>query len=418
MHEAELLRRLIELERRMAGSERERLQPWEQPLQVHRDQFLPAPEGGGAAAHAPTHGPATGSDPLETGIAGTIAIGDTAAEGTADDLARSDHRHALPAPAAPADVTKAAASAGAATTAARSDHKHDVTTAAPAAAGVSAASGEGAATMLARSDHTHQSNTAATTIQPDDAAAVGTSGEPARADHKHAIVAAAPAQGVGGGNTEGAATSFARSDHDHTLRETGDPTDLTVGAIPDGHHLIRSGGALIGAEISQRRHFVSERMSGLATFLPTDGTAYWAYIGRTSHAVTLNFVNLRVTTGGSGAQTAEVALASSPLAPNRAAQTLTKIAASGSLDGLTTAGVKQNTVALAAVVPAFTHLWAGVRTSMGGAEPTTSALSRDHGQGELMSTDAAGALTGAGPWLATPLADAAGQCLELRASID
>lgn len=90
---------------------------------------------------------------LSTAAPGTVAIGDTAAEGTADSLARSDHRHALPAPAAPADVTKAAASAGAATTAARADHKHDVSTA--AAANVGDTNAEGTATSLARSDHVH-----------------------------------------------------------------------------------------------------------------------------------------------------------------------------------------------------------------------------------------------------------------------
>ncbi len=114
-----------------------------------------------------------------------IDIGDAGAVGTAKTVARADHQHALPVPAAPVNVTKAAAAAGAATTVARADHKHDVAT-------------------------------------------------------------AAPAQGIGGGNTEGSATSLARSDHDHTIRETGGATDLTVGAIADGQVVQRSGGTLIG----------------------------------------------------------------------------------------------------------------------------------------------------------------------------
>ncbi len=54
---------------------------------------------------------------------------------------------------APANVTKAAASAGAATDAARADHKHDISTAAVSTIGTG--NTEGTATSLARSDHVH-----------------------------------------------------------------------------------------------------------------------------------------------------------------------------------------------------------------------------------------------------------------------
>jgi hypothetical protein len=62
-----------------------------------------------------------------------------------------------------------------------------------------------------------------------------------------ALTTAAPLQGIGGSNAEGAAASFARSNHDHTIRETGGPTDLTVGAIADGEFVRRVGGVLQGA---------------------------------------------------------------------------------------------------------------------------------------------------------------------------
>ena len=145
-------------------------------------------------AHAPTHRPATGTDPLATAAPGSIAVGDAAAVGVGDSFSRNDHVHALPVPPAPADVTKAPADAGVAATVARSDHKHDVTT-------------------------------------------------------------AAPAQGIGGGNTEGVATTLARSDHDHTIRETGGPTDLTVGVIADGQAVVRSGTALVGANVAGGTYF-------------------------------------------------------------------------------------------------------------------------------------------------------------------
>ncbi len=91
---------------------------------------------------------------VTTAVAGAAAIGDAAAEGTATSLARSDHKHSFAAPAAPANITKATAAAGTATTFARSDHKHDVSTAAPVEL-TNNTNGEGNATTIARSNHTH-----------------------------------------------------------------------------------------------------------------------------------------------------------------------------------------------------------------------------------------------------------------------
>jgi hypothetical protein len=120
----------------------------------------------------------------------------------------------LASPAAPADVTKAAAAAGTSTSPARADHKHDISTAAPVAQTPDQTNAEGTATSLARSDHVHN------------------------------IAAAAGSVGIGAGNTEGSAASFARSDHNHALR-TGS-TDLTMGTIADGALVRRSGSSLVG----------------------------------------------------------------------------------------------------------------------------------------------------------------------------
>jgi len=84
-----------------------------------------------------------------------IDIGDTAIIGVAADAARADHQHALPSPAAPANVTKATAAAGTSLKVAREDHKHDITTAAAVANPPNTANAEGTSTSLARADHTH-----------------------------------------------------------------------------------------------------------------------------------------------------------------------------------------------------------------------------------------------------------------------
>jgi len=131
------------------------------------------------------------------------------------------------------------------------------------------------------------------------------------------------------------------------------------------------------------------------TFLLISGTAYYVYVGRTVRRATLAFVEFHVTTVGAGAQTAEVGLFSSPLAPNKAGQTLTKIVADGALDTLSaTVAVKRNTASLATIVPADVHLWAAVRTAMATTQPTTAGLSYDQRGGHLLTTTGGGALTG------------------------
>lgn len=180
---------------------------------------------------------------------GSLSHGSTNTEGAATSLARSDHTHAFAAPAAPADVTKAAASAGAASEFARADHKHDVSTATPGTTTYGSAA-EGVATSLARSDHAHAVTAPAAPVNVTKAAAsAGVATAFARDDHKHDVTTAAPTTGIGGGNAEGVATSLARSDHNHALRETAGPTDLTIGSVLDGQLVIRSGTTLVGSPL-------------------------------------------------------------------------------------------------------------------------------------------------------------------------
>ena len=135
-----------------------------------------------------------------------------------------------------------------------------------------------------------------------------------------------------------------------------------------------------------------------SNFLLINGSAYFVYVGQTPFARVPQFVRWHVVAAGSGGQTAECGLFSTPLAPNMAAQSLTKIAATGTLSSLTTTGVKSNTTAFAVNVPAGTHLWAGIRTAMGTAQPTIRALMGDESQGNILILAVSGVLTGAGPF--------------------
>lgn len=153
---------------------------------------------------------------VDTTIAGTIAIGDSAAEGIATTLARSDHVHALPSPSAPVNVDKSAGVSGSAITVARSDHKHDISTASAVSAQIGQSNAEGTATTLARSDHAH-AHASSTPVNVDKSANVeGTAATFSRTDHKHDATTAA-AVNIGVANSEGTATTLARADHIHNL---------------------------------------------------------------------------------------------------------------------------------------------------------------------------------------------------------
>lgn len=132
--------------------------------------------------------------------------------------------------------------------------------------------------------------------------------------------------------------------------------------------------------------------------LTIDSTAYFVYLGQTMRNIVANFVEFHVTVGGTGAQTAEAGLFSTPLAPNRAGQSLTKIVATGTLDALTGTGVMRNTADFATTIPCCVHLWAGLRTAMATNEPTVYGLTGDMAQGQILSLGSATALTGAGPF--------------------
>lgn len=146
------------------------------------------------------------------------------------------------------------------------------------------------------------------------------------------------------------------------------------------------------------RVVLQSRLPSISVFSLNDGTGYFVYVGKLSTQRTPLYVEFHVSSGGTGAQTAEVGLFSTPNGPSKAGQSLTKLVATGTVDDLTTTGIKRNTSAFATAVAAGTHLWAGIRTSMATNEPTISALSRDMSQGHILDCAGSGALTGAGPF--------------------
>lgn len=134
--------------------------------------------------------------------------------------------------------------------------------------------------------------------------------------------------------------------------------------------------------------------ANLHTFLTGNGTAYYVYIGRVAQDITVKSVEFQITTAGAGTDTKEVGLFSTPTAPSRSTQTLSKIAATGTVDAGTSTGFKRNTASFAQLVPAGTHLWAALRGAMGTTQMTCAGLGNDLGSGSIMTTTGGGALTG------------------------
>lgn len=139
----------------------------------------------------------------------------------------------------------------------------------------------------------------------------------------------------------------------------------------------------------------SHPVAAVGGFVMISGTAYYVYIGRAVKDLTIAFVEFHVTGAGAGAQTAEVGIFTTPTAPAKSAQTLTKVAATGTLSALTGTGVMRNTSTLAAAIKAGQHIWAALRTAMATTQPTVCALNAaDMSEGHILTTTAQGALTG------------------------
>ena len=168
-----------------------------------------------------------------------------------------------------------------------------------------------------------------------------------------------------------------------------------------------------------QRILMSPLGPGSAGFLLISGTAYFVYLGRVTAAFTPKYVEFHVSTIGAGAQTAEVGFFSTPSTANKSGQSLTKIVSTGTVDSLTSTGVKRNTSAFSTSVSAGTHLWAGIRTALATTQPTLWGLAIDMGQGQVLITTSASALTGTGPWTGAIItASTSVICPDLRGLLD
>lgn len=130
-------------------------------------------------------------------------------------------------------------------------------------------------------------------------------------------------------------------------------------------------------------------------FTLVSGTAYWIYMGYLVHPLVVKYLAYFMATAGSGAQTAEFAIASAPTGPNKAAKSLTPVVATGSLGSLVSGSnaVRRNSAAFTTVLSPGLHYYRGFRVANATTQPAGNAGSRDMGRGIFLVTLAATALT-------------------------
>lgn len=161
--------------------------------------------------------------------------------------------------------------------------------------------------------------------------------------------------------------------------------------------------------------------SGTHTFVMISGTAYYVYVGRVTQDITVKFVECVMTSNAAGTVVVENGLFSTPSAPNKSAQTLTKIVATGTLDSMTAGATKvvRNTSSFAQAVAKGTHLWAAMRTAFGTTQPTLGGLGSDFAQGTILTTTGGGALTSLSTASGTlPTVGTAMNAPDLRVTLD
>jgi hypothetical protein len=136
----------------------------------------------------------------------------------------------------------------------------------------------------------------------------------------------------------------------------------------------------------------------------TADTAVFGYVGRTAVAITPKYVRGFLAGLGSGAQALEVGLFSTQSAPDGAAKTLANLVSTGTCDDVTTgiSTLKGNTSPFAAVVPAGTYLWWGIRSNMATSQPQFHRI-QEYGRGSVLQTASAGALTLSIAFTGTPV---------------
>lgn len=127
------------------------------------------------------------------------------------------------------------------------------------------------------------------------------------------------------------------------------------------------------------------------------GSTYWIYIGQIVSTVVFARFAASCIAVGSGTQTGEWAIATSPDEPARDQKTLTvryrhTIVAANGRESFTTTGYKANATGFAFAPTLYSYVWLGMRVVMATTMPSFNCLYADDSRGLALITPASGAL--------------------------
>lgn len=162
------------------------------------------------------------------------------------------------------------------------------------------------------------------------------------------------------------------------------------------------------------------RLRGFGTtgISATNQQSYFVYVGYWPAGVVFKYVEFWPSAAGNAAMTVEVGLFSSTSAPNKAAQTLTKIEAGSVSTPLDANIANRNTIAFTTTLAQGTFLWCGFRRDNAGTNPTLRAIGIDMEQGHgLVITGASTTFTSTVSFLATISGGSEPQFPDLRATM-
>ena len=161
--------------------------------------------------------------------------------------------------------------------------------------------------------------------------------------------------------------------------------------------------ASVAAIPSSHQRILRSTLSNVGSITLTSARAYFVYVGKTTREITTARIAYFVATVADAGTPAEVGLFSSPSAPNRSSQVLTKIAAAAA-SGLT--ALKTQTTTLVATIPAGTHLWVAIRDASVTTRVSLRGLGFDLLDGSCLITSSATALTSGTTYTGTVPTDA------------
>jgi len=191
---------------------------------------------------------------------------------------------------------------------------------------------------------------------------------------------------IGSAQFAGSANTHPRSDHVHAMPALASTS--VDGFMAASDRLLLSRAPAIDQDV--RKGFRSVLPADIySPFTIVKDNIHWIYIGQVLSPQIVKSISTYMIAAGSGAQSAQACVASSPLQPNGTGQTLTVLFVFDTLDLFNTGpNSRKGTTnpSQSSSIAAGTFLWVGLRVSLATTQPTTLAVRGDNQMGLTLQT--------------------------------